>query len=106
MSRVPVKCCGQRPFIEEKEDEGKVMFSIFCPKCSIATWLYHDLQEAYKSWDEVAIYNQNKIGAYQHSDMVLLGKVKKKRLFVKVALVGMVIGFTWGAWFYFKNFWN
>ncbi len=104
MTRSPVKCCGQRPLIEEKEDKRGLIFSVYCPKCDATTWFYHDIQDAYKSWNEIAIYNQNKIGAFQHSDMVLIGKVKQKRLLVKVALVGMVIGFTCGAWFYLKNF--
>jgi hypothetical protein len=72
----------------------------YCQKCGWAIYPQDSEDGADKEWNDSMIKKNEALGVYQHSDMLLLGKVKKKRLIVKIALVLMVTGFACGVWFY------
>jgi len=65
-------CCHLPPMVEEAGDE-KMMYTIFCQKCGTKTFPYHDIGDAYKSWNEITVYKRSRISALTDSPMLHTG---------------------------------
>jgi len=87
-------CCHLPPMVEEAGDE-KMMYTIFCQKCGTKTFPYHDIGDAYKSWNEITVYKRSRISALTDSPMLHTGKNTRKKWLGSVALLLIWLGLVY-----------